>query len=118
MKTIYILILLALVFGCHSSENSSEGTLGITGNRGGITKAETPPEAEDALQDSEEGRPIVVQPDKIIKTADIMFEVTDYRKSKKRADSLVNIWGGYISDENERSSNFRINNTMVIRISN
>lgn len=56
-------------------------------------------------------------PEKIIKKANISFEVKNYKKSKVAIDMYVKKWKAYISNENEINENYRINNDIVIRVS-
>lgn len=53
---------------------------------------------------------------KIIKKARIGYEVDDYAVEIRRIKNLVNTYGGYISSEGEESSNYRIENSLVIRL--
>jgi hypothetical protein len=52
----------------------------------------------------------------IIKTADIRFGVSDYKKSKTAIDTIVSKHKGYIASENESNSDYSISNTIVIRV--
>lgn len=62
--------------------------------------------------------PVVKNPEKIIKTANINFRVEDYSKSRAAIERIVRASGGYISSENEQKNSYSINNSMVIRIPN
>ncbi len=53
---------------------------------------------------------------KIIKQADIGYEVENYTLELARIKALVKLHGGYISSESEENSNYRISNDLVIRI--
>lgn len=53
---------------------------------------------------------------KIIKRAQIGFEVSNYGEEINRIKTLVSKYQGYISSENEESSNYRVGNSLTIRI--
>ena len=117
MKKIILLIFCITILACTGNNKSSDGVLGIMSSGSDAESAVIPQEADNIIT-PEETEPVVLQPDKIIKTADIGFEVADYGKSKRSIDSLVKVWGGYISDENEYSTGYQIINNIVIRVSN
>lgn len=125
-SSMLVCMLLILLTGCQSSYKDRSGSLGLTRNyeaaeaveEAGVVEAdeELIPADEKKL---DEARPVKIKrPDKIIKEADIKFEVDDYKKAKKEIDSIVNRWGGYISKEDERYSYNRIENTIIIRVLN
>jgi hypothetical protein len=53
---------------------------------------------------------------KIIKTATISLEVDNYKDTKAKVAELSKKFGGYISQENENTSSYRLTNTYIIRI--
>lgn len=55
-------------------------------------------------------------PSKIIKTANIKYQVKKYEDSRKKILSLVQQTGAYVQSENQTSSDKSIDNTIVIRI--
>ncbi len=112
-NSLYVLALSALIFSCDSGGHSPD-VLGLTQSHSEIKEVAT-----SAHEAGAEGEQVsLIRPEKIIKTADIKFEVADYQESKKAINDAVSTWGGYISNENERTYNHTINNDIVIRISN
>lgn len=55
---------------------------------------------------------------KLIREADISFEVRDFEKTRKKILEAVKSRNGYISSENQDNNEYRINSDIVIRISN
>lgn len=53
---------------------------------------------------------------KIIKRADVGYEVEDYGAEINRIKTLVSKFDGYISSENEENSSYRIGNRLTIRV--
>lgn len=60
----------------------------------------------------------VKQPEKIIKTGRISIEVDDYGKSLASLKYTIANMDGYISSENEQRNDYRVSNTIVIRVVN
>jgi hypothetical protein len=56
------------------------------------------------------------EPQKIIKTADISFEVKNYKETRTSVMSLTKSLGGYIGNENQINNNYQIENSMTIRV--
>ncbi len=55
---------------------------------------------------------------KIIKTANLSFELKDYDKKRYLIDTFSAKWKGYISQENEVRNMYRITNNICLRVSN
>ncbi len=53
---------------------------------------------------------------KIIKTAEIRYGVSDYKKSKLNIEKIVKKNKGYVSSENESNNSYSISNTLIIRV--
>lgn len=100
------------MIGCHQKSSSDDISLAISEESMPITR-QLPPNRN--VKDDVKVEK-VKEPEKIIKEADISFQVADYFFAKKQIDSLVKRWGGYISNEDEVSSNYRIENTIIIRV--
>jgi hypothetical protein len=62
--------------------------------------------------------PTIKTPDKIIKTGYIEMEVDNYAKTLSDLAQRVQAAQGYISSQNEQRDNFRITNTLSIRVVN
>lgn len=60
----------------------------------------------------------IKQPDKIIKTGRISIEVDDYATSLIAIKQLIGSNNGYIASENEQRNDYRVSNTIVIRVLN
>ena len=58
----------------------------------------------------------VTEAPKVIKTANLVLELSDYKQSKSKIDQIIKKWSGYISQENENNSSVRISNNIVIRV--
>ena len=56
------------------------------------------------------------EPQKIIKTADISFEVKNYKETRTAVINLSKSLGGYIGNENQINNNYQIENSMTIRV--
>lgn len=61
---------------------------------------------------------VAPQADKIIKTGSIGIRVDDYDAGLQTIGQLVKAANGYISNENEQRNQYRINNTITIRVPN
>ena len=61
--------------------------------------------------------PDVVVP-KLIRTADVRFQVEDLEKSSEIIDQLVKQHGSYVSTANMSSTNTEANNTISVRVPN
>ena len=53
---------------------------------------------------------------KIIKTANISFGVSDYKKSKSAIEGIIKNNKGFIASESENNSSYQIYNTIIIRV--
>ena len=53
---------------------------------------------------------------KIIKTADIRFQVTDLEASTKKLEHITEKYSGFISSMNQTNSNYELNNYVTVRI--
>ncbi len=52
----------------------------------------------------------------IIKTANVNIKVNDYKTTKPKINELIKSHKAYISSEDERNSNYRISNSITIRV--
>ncbi|CAN5441294.1 DUF4349 domain-containing protein [soil metagenome] len=57
-------------------------------------------------------------PDKIIKTGNMSMEVEEYHKAMQEINDKVKAAQGYISNQNEQRSDYRITNSLSIRVPN
>lgn len=55
-------------------------------------------------------------PTKVIKTADVSYQVETFNSSRKAILSIVNRYKGVVSSENQTNDGYRLSNTMTIRI--
>ena len=53
---------------------------------------------------------------KIIRTADMRFQVEDLKASTQHIETAAKDAGGFIANSNQSSSNYSINNTIIVRI--
>ncbi len=117
MKAIKYFFLILIAFSCQSRHGRDSATLEVA--KGGLSS--TPAEPVEMLEESgdieaQKADYKIKQPDKIIKEADIKFEVDDYIESRKKLEDIISKWGAYISKEDERYTNFQITNTITIRV--
>ncbi len=78
-----------------------------------VTKSE-PAEPDQKISQNNDNQ--VVDNRKIIKMADILFQVKDLEQSTDKIQTLTQKYQGFISDMNQVSSSYSINNQMSIRI--
>jgi hypothetical protein len=101
-------------------EKKSKGPSGGYENTGSLTNEEpgSPPPPPDQNQDKIDNTKIVQDkvPSKIIKTADIKFQVKNYNESRKKILDLVKVAGAYVQSENQTNYNTSIDNIIVIRV--
>lgn len=114
-----LLLTAAILVGCSGSHRDEKaGSLGLMSSNVEADEAFGDIPEEVITEDISNDVIRVQQPDKIIKEANIKFEVDDYKTSKQAIDSLVKRWGGYISSEDEYYSNTRVENAIIIRVHN
>ena len=53
---------------------------------------------------------------KIIKNADLVLEVSDYKKYNELVHTAARQWGGYIAQEEQRESAYKVENTVTIKV--
>ncbi len=135
MKTIWLFIPALIVFiGCNSGTDSSEdGRYDASAYNADYTaKDESEAEFETNYDNaaskssitsgaptaSQPPAPTIKMPDKIIKTGYVEMELDDYSKRMAEIASKVKAAQGYISNQNEQRDNYRITNTLSIRVLN
>ncbi|HMS69391.1 MAG TPA: DUF4349 domain-containing protein [Saprospiraceae bacterium] len=110
----YFFVLFALLFiGCSQEKSDSYEEVSAT-SMGLITENEKS-ESEVSSDHSAPivpGKPATVL--KILKSGQIGFEVTDLQKSKKSLDTLVEVMGGYL--QNEELNTYGSSNTLQLSI--
>ena len=109
---------LLILIGCNT-RNSSNIDMKVPNPQADVAFLEEAPQvAGENINNNDAEEPVKAdkQINKIIKEATISFEVDDYSSARKGVDSLVNRWGGYISKEDESRTNYRVSNTMTIRV--
>jgi hypothetical protein len=117
MKTVKYFLIILIACSCQSRHGRDSATTDFA--KEGLSS--TPAEPAEMLEESADIEKYnadykIKQPDKIIKEADIKFEVDDYIESRKKLQDIINKWGAYISKEDERYTNFQITNTITIRV--
>lgn len=73
-------------------------------------------ENKDYLSSNKISSAVEKSPQKIIKTADISFEVKNYKDTRTAVMNLTKNLGGYIGNENQINNNYQIENSMTIRV--
>lgn len=55
-------------------------------------------------------------PQKIIKTADVSYQVADYEASRLKILNIVSVNKGWVTSENQTGNDYQITNDMIIRV--
>ena len=109
MKNLGFVLLLFLFSACHA-DYSAEAT----------ESYQTDFKSEQASYEQEEGQSFNGEASdpkrKIIKTAEIRFQVKDLKVSSKKIEAISQRFKGFIADMNQTNSNYSINNYLSIRI--
>ncbi len=109
MKNLLYLSLFVCLFACHSDASSSS----YQGEHKEATQ--TIAEASDqSYQTTNKSSQTTER--KIIKTADIRFQVKDLKTSTQRIETLAKQYNGLVTNMNQTNSNYSINNYLSIRI--
>jgi hypothetical protein len=124
MKPIYILFMALCLNACGAASEKKENDMILeseSNNSADYAKAENAPAANanelEATEKISPDLPDVVVP-KLIRTADLRFQVNNLEKSSEVIDRLVKENGAYISTANMSSTNNESNNTVSIRVPN
>lgn len=102
MKNLLYLSLVIFLTACHSDANS--GSYHADHKEAALM-------AEEAMDQNSQ-----TVERKIIKTADIRFQVKDLKASTQRIETLAKQYNGLITNMNQTNSNYSINNYLSIRI--
>lgn len=124
MKPIYLLLLIGLA-SCGGSMRNEGGDKSIDmppTNTNYVNSEAAKLDESEAINNDITGQvspnlPDVVVP-KLIRTADVRFQVEDLEKSSEIIDQLVKQHGSYISTANMSSTNTEANNTISVRVPN
>lgn len=108
MKTLGLILLTCLLFACNQRESSLDYS-----DASYKTEQASYDETEEQQQP---GKDIQAEDRKIIKTADIRFQVTDLLESTKRIEAITAQYSGFLSSMNQTNSTYSINNSLTIRI--
>lgn len=105
--------------GCSQMESSSENydKMTFTTEEGGFQRADSPLEAEEMEQSAstEIAEPINR---KLIWTADLEFQVKNVDESTRSITQLSKKYDGFISNMELNSNNYRVSNTITLRVKN
>ncbi len=82
---------------------------------GSEKKDYSPPPINETNSTSETGEDPVIEK-KIIKTAEVSFGVSDYKKTKSRIEKIIKKYKGFVLQENESNNSYSIGNSIVIRV--
>ncbi len=144
MKTLWFLTLsILLLFGCSSNEmdeqavlsapesidpsspqynasgfadaNGSAYELSQQGNEGAKSIAVPDGNGNATIVPSASTAPVKT-PDKIIKSGNMSMEVEEYQKAMQQIADMVKAAQGYISNQNEQRTDYRITNTLTMRM--
>lgn len=120
MKIHALLFLTALTAcGAHEAKDEANSSADYAYAEKTMVAEEMPPSTEPTEVDAKiSGElPDVVVP-KLIRTADVRFQVENLDKSTEAIDKIVKEKGAYISTSNLSSTNSEANNTITIRVPN
>lgn len=126
-KNILLAILVLFLFACNNNENSGSEFSSKDGSRSYIPSNEEYSANEKTSIYSENEKDNIRKSDnsedkniniekKIIKTANISFGVSDYKKSKANITKIISEQKAYIASENENNTSYNISNTIIIRV--
>lgn len=136
MKYIYFILLLFVFAACNHSESAKTKTTDVVLHSPApkmeesametaatdSTTAFAPPQPGDQQQTKQPSKPAEVaasKPDwnkKIIKTGTLNVEVKEYAKFNQLVHTAANQFGGYIADEQQTETAYKIENTITIKV--
>jgi len=120
MKPIYLFFMLSLA-ACGARESKEEASYAksIEPPTNSVATEESMEDirTDDANINTSPALPDVVVP-KLIRTADLRFQVKNLDKSSDVIDQLTKEFGAYISSANMSTANAEANNTLMIRVPN
>jgi len=119
MKKLYLIFCLASLLSCNSDRASSENMES--------TVAMHPPEMDMAMEEaayhreasySDQGQNYATQAveRKLIKQAELRFQVTELEASTKKIQEIAKSHDGFVSNMNQSNSNYSFDNRMQIKI--
>ena len=123
-RYITLLILLAIVSSCSdfsgNADYNDDSLYNSLAAEGGddmeVDEADKMSQQKWVTKSGDAQNTIIKQPDKIIKTGHLGMAVRDYTKTLEKIRSMVTQSGGYIAGENQQRNNYRITNTLIIRV--
>jgi Domain of unknown function (DUF4349) len=135
MRYVQYTIILLLFLSCNRSENKKDKLQIVALNNIkkeeqmmlADTTAPAPPppavplpgEPSQQKDQKQPSKPSANKPDwdkKIIKTATLNVEVKDYKKFNQQVNNSANQFGGYIADEQQTETDYKIENTVTIKV--
>ena len=126
-RNILFVILATFLFACHNNENASSELYSPEGSSSFIpsnddfsanekTSIYSENETDNIKKtDNSEDKTISIEK-KIIKTANISFGLSDYKKSKENITKIITEQKAYIASESENNTSYNISNTIIIRV--
>lgn len=124
MKSFYILLMVGLV-ACGSSELSESSNIKAEAGYA-ATDSTAPMSAYEEYSEEPAKKNVdasgVAIPDavtpKLIRTADLRFQVKDINLSGETIEKLAGVYKAYVSNASMNSTNYEANNTLTIRVPN
>jgi len=127
MKTMYLFVsvIFILIIGCSSQmEEKAKTKLGKTDELASSfakdaeeTEGDMAPPPPPIVKKANEFKEVQKKDvRKIIKTADASIEVEKFKEMKPEITKVIQKWQAYISKENEVNNNYKISNTLEIRV--
>lgn len=109
----------ATIIGCSQMESSNENydKMTFTTEEGGFQRTDSPLEAEEIEQSTSTE---ITEPmnRKLIWSADLEFQVKNVDESTQNITKLSKKYGGFISNMELNSNNYRVSNTITLRVKN
>lgn len=136
MKYMHFILLLFVFVACNQTESANSKTTDVALHAPAMDLKEpamettatdsasafTPPQSGDQQQAKQPVKPSQVpasKPDwnkKIIKTGSLNVEVKEYEKFNQLVHTAANKFGGYIADEQQTETDYKIENTITIKV--
>ena len=123
-KIFIAVLIMATILGCagKAKKEANEVRTPESISLNDQTSAAPQPTEKAVAADNKEAKTVAI-PDpkaqlKLIRTADISFEVRDFDVSRKKIMEAIRKRNAYISGENQDNSEYKINSDLIIRVSN
>lgn len=113
MKYLFILLTCFIFLSCHASPDSGFATAETTAESDYSYEKE---EMDDGDSQQQVPTTETTTTKKIIRTAQVEMEVSDYKKSRENLNSVLKEFDAVIQEEQERNLSYRLENNLTIRL--